>query len=204
MVEKVRKLENKVKSKKRKGVVIESDEEQDEAKKDIDLDGFHFLAKASLESARVVDPAVPMGVHDHPDDEQPDDAQLSSARRSQLQRLIRKSEQSTFERNKVHVADTSGMAPTSSSIPVVATSLLVDAVMEDVSAKISTDGHSTDVITADQASTGVGISSDPIPSDLAVTHIEPIIPSGVSSVRLDKGKSVMMEADTPVRQRTKK
>lgn len=149
-----------------------------------------------MESARVVGPSVPVGLHDHPDDEQHDDAQLSTTRRSQLQRLEESQSNQHLKRTRCML------------LILLEWLQLVHPFLLNASIKVSADEHPTDAISADKAadkvSTGVRIPSDPIPSDPAVTHDEPTIPSNVSSVSQDKQKSVMMEADPPIRQRTKK
>ena len=61
LVKKVKKLEDKLKSRKRKGVMVDSDEETAESKDEIDLDGIHLLDTTTLESTDV-DTTVDMDV----------------------------------------------------------------------------------------------------------------------------------------------
>jgi hypothetical protein len=67
LVNKVRKLEDQLKTKKRKGMVFDSDEEKDAAKENVDLDGLYLLAKASLVSASADAADVDMDGHVQPD-----------------------------------------------------------------------------------------------------------------------------------------
>jgi hypothetical protein len=192
LVKKVRKLEDQLKTKKRKGVVFDFDEEKNAAKENIDFDGLYLLAKASLASASVDDVDFDMDAHvQHGADQEPDEIQLSYFRRRHIQRVRR-----NFTVGSTGVTSTSAAETT---IPTTKDDLSND----HTSTKVPSDGITTDSIPADVPSDGVSAHT----SGPTVTTVEltiPTTPIGVSFVSMDKGKSIMMEEDSPVNQRIKR
>lgn len=200
LVKRVKKLENKLKTKKRKGAVIDSDEEVIAESDKLDLEGLHLLATTTLESDQHEAPVSRPATTAHSvDKSSPKDQKVSYVRRKYL-------------------ADLHKMTDDLSSINIDMSDVPADKTPADASQSGDT------VFVASQeyvVSSRKETSADPMPKvvpadESADLHIDcpdgsqakdstdqHSAPPEATSTQKDKGKSVMVDQDIPSRKKSK-